>query len=159
MLEETCCVPCAACYTLRAISWVAAPALFLDPGRHADASRDRERFQTGRDVDAVAEDIAVIRDNVADMNADTKLNPLCRCNVEIGAGYSELDVDGAACRIDRADKLRQHSVAVGSDDAATMLGDLGIDQACPIILEPAERPFLVQANQSAVPGNIGREDR
>jgi hypothetical protein len=66
------------------------------------------------------------------MNADTKLNPLCCCNVEIGAGYSELDVDGC---------------------------DLGIDQACPIILEPAERPFPVQANQSAVPGNIGREDR
>src|SRR5258708_13380843 len=93
------------------------------------------------------------------MNTDTKFNPLRRCNGEIGAGHSELNIDGAAYRIDRADKFRQHSVAVGSDDAATMIGDLGIDQVRPIILKLAERPFLVQAHHSPVTGNLAPQDR
>ena len=41
----------------------------------ADAARLRDSFEACRDVDAIAKNIVVIDDDVADVNADTKFDP------------------------------------------------------------------------------------
>jgi hypothetical protein len=92
------------------------------------------------------------------VNADAQFNPPARRDIEVGAGHGELDIDGAARRIDRAGKFSQHSVAGGPDDPATMFDNLRIEQIHPIILELFDRSFLVQPHQPAVSGDIGRQD-
>src|SRR3978361_627782 len=106
----------------------AALHILLHPRRHTDAPGIREAFQPGGDVDAITEDVAVVRDDVANVNADAKFY-LLRCrNIEIGAGHGELNINGAAHRIDRTGKFRQHSIPGGFDDPATMLRYPGINQ-------------------------------
>ena len=137
----------------------AAFHIFLHPSRYADAAGLSDAFQARGDVDAIAEDVAIVRDDVADVNADAQLNPPGRRDIEVGAGHGKLDIDGTARRIDRAGKFSQHSVAGSPDDPAAMVHNLRIEQIHPVILELLDRSFLVQPHQPAVPGDIGRQDR
>ena len=47
----------------------------------ADPARLRDPFQPRGDVDAVAEDIVVVDDDVADMNADAEVEPSIRATL------------------------------------------------------------------------------
>ena len=47
----------------------------------ADAAGLGNSLEPGGDVDAVAEDIVVIKDDIADVNADAKLDPLLRRDI------------------------------------------------------------------------------
>ena len=85
-------------------------------------------FEPRRDVDAVAEDVAVLDDDVADIDADAELDAPLRRHVGVALGHPALHLDGAAHRIDDAGELDQQAVAGGLDDAAAVLGDLRIDQ-------------------------------
>jgi hypothetical protein len=136
----------------------AALDVLLHPRRNADAAGIGEALQPSGDVDAVAKNVAVVQDDVADMNADPQFDPLGRRDIEIGAGHRQLDIDRATRGIDRAGKFRQHAVAGGLDDAAAMLGDFRIDQADPMMFELRERALLVQPHQPAVTGDIGSQD-
>ena len=60
----------------------------------------------------------------------------------------------AAQRVDDAGELDQQPVAGCLDDAATVLGDFGIDHLTPVRLQPRQGPFLVRADQPAVPRDI-----
>ena len=55
-----------------------------------------------------------------------------------------LHLDRAAHRIDDAGKLDQQAVAGGLDDAAAVLGDLGVDELGADRLQRGERAFLVR---------------
>ena len=105
-----------------------APDLAVSVIRDADAAGVRDAFEASRDVDAVAEDVVVVDDDVADMNADAKLDALCFGYIDIAVRHAALNLDGATHRVDRAAEFDQHSVAGGLDDAAPMLGDLRVDQ-------------------------------
>ena len=74
------------------------------------------------------------------------------------SAIAALHLDRAAHRIDDAGELDQQAVAGGLDDAAAMLGDLGIDERLSTGLEPGERAFLVGTHQPAITGDIGRQD-
>src|SRR5271155_2505051 len=62
-------------------------------------------FKARCDVDAVAEDIIVIDDYVADMNPDSEFDPQVIGYAGILCGHPTLDLDCAAHSIDRAGKL------------------------------------------------------
>jgi hypothetical protein len=85
-------------------------------------------LQTSRYVDPVAVYIVGVADNVADVDADAEFDASVRWQVRVPRGHAALNVDGAAHGIDHADKLHQHSVAGRLNNAAAMLGDLGVDQ-------------------------------
>ncbi len=72
------------------------------------------------DVDAVAENIVVVDDDVADMDADAEFDPLILRHGGVLLGHAALDLDRAARRVDGAGELDQHAVAGGLDDAAAM---------------------------------------
>ena len=125
--------------------------------REANAAGLGDGFQAGGDVDAVAEDVVAIGQHITDVDADPELDlPLGRL---VGlCRHAALNRDGAAHSIDGADKLDQHAIAGGIDDAASVLVDFGIDELAPVRLQPGERPLLVDADQPAVASDIGGQD-
>ena len=97
-------------------------------GGDADAAGGRQLLQAGRDVDAVAEDVAVLDDHVAEVDADPELDPARRRNVRVAPRHSSLDFGGALHGVGDALEFHQHAVAGGLDDAALVLGDGGIEE-------------------------------
>ena len=71
-----------------------------DPARLGDA------FQSRRDIDAVAHQIAVaLLDHVAEMNADPELDAAIRRQAGVALDHAVLDLDGAAHGVDDATEL------------------------------------------------------
>jgi len=84
--------------------------------------------RTRRDIDAVAKDVVVVEDHVAEINADAQFDSAVRRNACVALGDRLLHLDRASHRIDDAGKLHQQAVAGGLDDAAMVLGNFRIEQ-------------------------------
>ena len=83
-------------------------------------------FQPRRDIDAVAHKIAVgLFDNVAQMRADAKFDPLIRRDARIALDHSGLHFDCASRRIDHTAEFSDEAVAGALDDPAMVSGDRG----------------------------------
>src|SRR5215831_6122602 len=123
----------------------------------ADAhfARLGESFEARGDIDAVAVDIALVENHVAEVDADAKLDAPFHRHVGVALCHCLLDLDGATHRIDDARKLDEQPVAGGLDDAAPVLLDLRIPQLAPDRLQPGERAFLVGTHQPRIAGNVG----
>jgi hypothetical protein len=124
--------------------------------RNADATRLGDPFKACRDIDAIAEDIAIVNDNVADVNADAEFNPLVLRHRGILLGHAALNVNGATYRIHGASKFDQHAVTGRFDDAASMGSYRGINEGLSNSLKPSQRNLLVGTHQAAIPGDIRR---
>ena len=107
-----------------------------------------QTFEPGGDVDAVAEDVALLDDDVALVNADATLDATVRRQWFIALGQSRLHLGCAAQRVDNAGELDQEAVAGGLDDAAVMFADLRVDQLAVMRPEPLVGAFLVRAHQA-----------
>ena len=94
--------------------------------RDADAAGLGERFQPRRDVDAVAEDVVTIGDDVPDVDADAKPDAPLAGRLGFAVDHPTLHLGGTAHRIDDARKLHEQAVAGGFDDAAAVLLDLRV---------------------------------
>ena len=90
---------------------------------NADAAGLGQPFEACRDVDAVAEDVAVLHHDVADIDADAKAQPARFVERLVGNGELLLDVDRALDGGEDAGEFGQHAVAGRSDDTAAVLGD------------------------------------
>lgn len=66
--------------------------------------------------------------DVADVDADAKVDSLIRGHTGIALAHAPLHIDRAANRIDDAWTLQQQTVARGLDDAADVLVDLEVDE-------------------------------
>ena len=71
----------------------------------ADSARLGQRLEPRGDIDAVAKDVVAIDDDVADVDADTKIDPLLGRDTGIAFSHASLNVHGAPYRIDNAWKL------------------------------------------------------
>jgi len=69
-----------------------------------------------------------------------------------------LHLCGTAHRVDDACKFGEQAVTGSLDDAATVLGDLRVDQLPAMRFEAFERALLVPAHQARIPRHIGGED-
>ena len=117
-----------------------------------------EAFQTRRNVDAVAVDIATIDNDVADIDADPQLGTSIARHLGIARDHATLDVHRAMNRIDNADELDQHAVASRLDDPPAILGDPRIDQLAAMQLQLRERSLFIDTHHPAVADDIGRQD-
>ena len=88
------------------------------------------------EIHAIAEDIAVLDDNVALVDADAELNPLPWWRLLIAVGHPALDLHGAADGIHHTRELGQEAIAGVLYDPALVLCDLGLDQFPEVGLEP-----------------------
>ena len=97
------------------------PRLDLPVGvfRETNLARLANPFEARGDIDPVAHEVAVrLLDNVAEMNADAKLDALFRRQADIALDHAGLDLEGAAHRVDHAAELDDRAVARALDDAA-----------------------------------------
>ena len=117
-----------------------------------------QALEPGGDVDAVAEDVVVLDDHVAEIDADPELDPAGRRHVGVALGHPALDLGGALDGLDDARELDQHAIAAGLDDPALVLGDRGIDQLEPVRPQARERARFVRLHEPAVAHHVGGED-
>jgi hypothetical protein len=133
--------------------------LLTHHARDADASRFCQCFQPCCYIHAVAIEVVVLDDHVAEIDADAQFDAVVRLDTRVSLGHRLLHLDRATHRIDDAGKLHQRAVAGGLDDAARVLGDFRIEELAAQRLEAFERAFLVRSHQPRIPRHIGSEDR
>src|SRR5690349_12445828 len=85
-----------------------AGCIFLDPRRNTDATRLGQSFEPRRDVHPIAENIAVLDHNVADINSDTEIDLVRRPDISLR--HALLDFHCAAQSINHASKLNEQAV-------------------------------------------------
>ena len=88
---------------------------------YADAAGLGDTFEPGGNVDAVAVNIAVLDDDVADMNADAELDALVLRHGRVTLDHAVLNFNGTARGVDGACELDQDTIAGPLDDAAAMI--------------------------------------
>ena len=89
-----------------------------------DRARLGDALQPRGDIDAVAHQIAVaLLDDVAEMNADAKLDAALGRQAGVAFDHAVLHFDRAAHGVDDAAELDQAAVAGALDDASVMRGD------------------------------------
>ena len=143
----------------RDVEAVADLDLVADRARHADAARLGQLLQARGDVDAIAEDVVVLEDHVAEVDADAELDPARRRHIRVAPRHPALDLDRTLHRVGDALKLDQEAVAGGLDDPAAVLGDRRVDQLEPVGPQARKRAGLVGLHQPAVADHVGGEDR
>lgn len=94
----------------------------------------------------------------ADVDADAKVEPLPHRRARIALGHGALHFDRTSYGVDHAREFDEQAVTGGLDDAACVLGDLGIDELAPMRLERRERAALVRAHQPGIPDNVEGDD-
>ena len=103
--------------------WSLSAHLIAHDAADADAPRLRQGFETRRDVDAIAINVFVINDDIANVQANPKLNaPLWR-NLHIALGHLPLDIDSTAYGIDDTGKLDKHAVTRRLNNAPAAIPD------------------------------------
>ena len=75
---------------------------------NADAAGWSYSFQSGRDIHTVAEDVIVVEHDVADVNADAKLDPGLLGHVDVFERDPSLHLHRAAGGVHGAGELDQH---------------------------------------------------
>src|SRR5262249_34316302 len=111
--------------------------------RNADTAGLGERLQARCDIDAVAQDVVVLDDNVPQVDANAKPDTPLIGYVRLAVEHPTLHLDGAADRVDDAREFHEHAVAGILDDAPVIFLDLRIDQLPEMRLEAVVRAFLV----------------
>ena len=76
-----------------------------------DAARLGNPFKPARDIHAVAEDIAVFNNDVADIDPDTKLETLILRDGDIALSDAMLNIQRAESGVDDACELDQEAIA------------------------------------------------
>ena len=108
---------------------------------NADAAWFGDSFKACHNIDAVAEDIVIIENNIADMNADAELDPFIAARLFCSA--IALEFTRASRCIDSAGKLDEHAVSRSLDDMAAVGGDCWVNKA-----------FLTAFSWASVPSSL-----
>ena len=107
-----------------------------------------DAFETRGDIDAVAHEVAVrLLDDVAEMDADAKLDAAVGGHAGIALDEAVLHFDSAADRVDHAAELDENPVARALDHPAVVDGDARIDEIASQSAQPRQNPILVCAGQ------------
>jgi len=136
-----------------------AGGVLLNTRGDADAAGFGEAFQARGDIDPVAEDVAILDDDVALVNPYAEVDAALRRERGVSLRHLRLNFADAAQRIDSAGEPGQQPVAGGLDDAAVIGGDRRINQLSADRPEPLQRALLISANQPRVSRHIRGKDR
>src|SRR5215831_14909979 len=109
----------------------AARCILLNARGNADTAWFSQGLEACRDIDPVAEDVAILDHYVALVNADAKLDPTIWRHLRVSLGHFALYFNRATHRIDDAGKFEEQAIARSFDDATVMFLDLGVGHLAP----------------------------
>ena len=116
-------------------------------------------LEARRDVDAVAENVAILDNDVAQVEPDAIEQGARRRHVAVSSRHPLLKIDRAPERLRDALEFHQHAVAGRLDNAALAFGDRRVDQLEPHRLQSSESSLLIDFHKSGVADDIGRKNR
>ena len=122
------------------------------------ATRFRDTFKTGRDVDAVTIEIAALDHDVTEVDTDAQHDVASFRQIAVRGGHAVLQFDRALHRVYRTAELDEHAVAGDLEDAALVADDQGLQHLLPPGLERGQRAGLVVLHEPAVTNYVGGED-
>ena len=125
---------------------------------NANPARLRDPFETHCNIDPVTKDIVVFDDNITDVNADAKFDPLVLRHIGILFGHAALDFVGTSHGVDHAGELNESAVPGILDDASVMLSDFGIEKRLSESFQLRQRAFFVDPYQAARARDIRRQN-
>src|SRR5204862_7574920 len=125
---------------------------------NANPTRLCDPFETHRNIDPITKDIIVCDDNITDVNADAKFDPLVLRHIGILFRHAALDFVGASDGIDHACELDESAVPGVLDDASTMISDFGIKKRLSKSFQLRQRAFFVDPYQAARARDIRRQN-
>src|SRR5262249_5390945 len=114
--------------------------------RKTDCARLGQGLDSGGDIDTVTVDVALVDNDVTDINADAELYPPIFRYSGIVLGQNTLDLHSAAYRIDGAGKFNQSTVAGSLYNPAAIFRNFGIDDFASVGFERCEGAFLVNTH-------------
>jgi hypothetical protein len=113
-------------------------------------------LKTRRDVDAVAINASVVKDDITLVDANAKLQATRRVVGGVALSHRPLNCEGSLHGIHGTLKLSQDAIARRVDHPSSMFADQREhDSLMP--LEIANSRFLVRTHDGAVAGNVGGE--
>jgi hypothetical protein len=124
-----------------------------------DAAGFRDAFQPRRDIDPITENVALIDDDIAEIDPDPELDDFVRWHRAVARGHAVLNCGGAAHGIDDACEFHEQAIACCFDDPAAILANFWIDKLAPVGLKLCERAFLVGSHKPTVSCHVRRHDR
>lgn len=117
-----------------------------------------QRLQPRGDIDAVAKYVAILGDDIAQIDADAEYDSTVRGFPGVRRRHRLLQRHGAAHRIHHAGEFRQYAVAHQFDDAAMVIRDNGVYDFGQTSLQTDKRSLFVGRHQPAVPDDVGGQD-
>jgi hypothetical protein len=140
---------------------VIEPVAHLVTHRPAKANPARlgKRLQPRCHVHPMPEDVVLLGNHVAEIDADPEVDPLVLQGGRVSLGHAPLHLRRASHRIYNVRELREEAVAGVLYDPAAVLGDLWADQLPEMRLEPFVRPVLIRSHETRIRRHIGGQDR
>jgi hypothetical protein len=119
----------------------------LNTGGHANASGLGQTFQPSRDVHPVTENVAVLHNDIAHVDAHSKFDALFEGDLCIALGHRGLNLSRTPHGIDNTGELDQQAITGRLDDAAPVFSNFRVYNFRPDRPEPVESAFLISPNQ------------
>ncbi len=130
---------------------------FVHPGRDADLARLRDMLDLVSDIDAVADQVLAVDQDIAEIDPDPEPHAAVLGHVRAHGFNSLLDVRGATQRFDRAGEFGHDAVARASEDPALMVCHQRLDRL-PARPQGAVGAILVRAHHATKFRDIGGKD-
>ena len=127
--------------------------------RDQDAAGQGFRLEPRRDVDAVAEQVVLLDDQVAEMQAHAQEDGAVIGLVARGVLHGLLQFDGGGQRFDGGAELGQYAVARQLDDAAATPSHDRHDGLLADGAQASDRAAFVAAHEPGIAHHVGSEDR
>ena len=143
--------------TLRSSSPLDLPVGLL---READRAGARDALQSRGDIHAVAHQVAVaLLDDIAQMDANAKLDALFWRHASIALDHALLHFDGAAHRVHNAAELDNGPIAGALNYAAMVHNVQGINEIAADRPKPRQGTIFISAGKPAVTDHVRDQDR
>ena len=123
-----------------------------------DAAGLGDFLQPRGDVDAIAEDIVVIEDDVAQVDADAILDTGGFGFIGFPISHGCLNRHGALDGIEDTGELDEQAVSRALDDMSMVFVDRRVDQFAAVHLLAHDRAFLVKLHEARKADHVGNHN-
>jgi hypothetical protein len=93
------------------------------------------------------------------IDADPILDPMISWQRRVASGHVLLNDDAAAHRFDGTIEYRDEAIAGRFDESSVMFRDAGLNEVALDSLDAYMRAFFIEFHETAVAGDIARDDR